>query len=49
MCFNGFIIKINLFKSKTYKDGRRQYKIIVSSHLKPLELLLMDAFDNTVT
>ena len=29
-----FIIKINLFKYKRFKDGRCRYKIIVSNHLK---------------
>ena len=33
MCYNGFIIKINLFKYKRFKDGRCRYRIIVSSHL----------------
>ena len=33
MCYNGVIIKINLFKYKRFKDGRCRYRIIVSSHL----------------
>ena len=33
MCYNGFTIKINLFKSKKFEDGRCTYKNTGSSHL----------------
>ena len=31
MCYNGFTIKIDLFKSKRFKDGRCTYKNAGSS------------------
>ena len=33
MCYNGFTIKIYLFKSKRFNDGRCTYKNTGSSHL----------------
>ena len=34
MCYNGFTIVINLFKSKRFEDGRCTYKNTGSSYLK---------------
>ena len=41
MCYNGFTIKINLFKSKRFEDGRCTYKNTGSSHLNSPRFLFL--------
>ena len=36
MCYNGFTIKIDLFKYKRFKDGGCAYENTGSSHFKHL-------------
>ena len=41
MCYNDFIIKINLFEDKRFKDGSCTYKNTGSSHLNKTETKLI--------
>ena len=48
MCYKGFTIKISLFQSKRFEDGKYTYKNTGSSHLNVNKTYILSTQANTL-